>query len=412
MSNVVNVLDSYFDKLKKGDDKKAKAKKRSAAKVFEESKPSKKKQTAMEKFRVKSGLSEKGLAKVLTTPPRKDKDRPHLYVNKSNTVHQADLLFLSTDYSNKNAPKKHVLVVVDAHSRLTDAEPLSSKTSEGVLKAFKAIYRRKILNKPTVMIIVDSGTEFKGKVTPHFKGIVIKRGKPGRSRQQAMVESHNGMISKMIAELQLNTELATGEHSTFWAESLKDFVIPAINEHFRETSDRHEHQLQEVVDADPTCKGKSCELLKKGTRVRVIAEKPVDPVTGKRLGAKWRQGDLRWEKQIRTVVQQIIKPGNPPLYRVSSLAGGKFNMKQVAHTKAQLKVVDPDEESVSVKGQQMFRVDYILPAQPKIIKGKKHVKVRWEGLGSTSDTWEPLSVLQADAPNEVKIWRAKVKKRT
>ena len=68
----------------------------------------------------------------------------HWAVDKPNYIHQANLLFLSSDHGDKYA-----LVVVDFASRYVDAEPLTSKNSSRVAKAFKKIYsRRKVLKFP------------------------------------------------------------------------------------------------------------------------------------------------------------------------------------------------------------------------------------------------------------------------
>ena len=77
--------------------------------------------------------------------------RPYWVVDKPNYIHQADLLFLPTDEG-----KKYALVVVDVDSRYIDAEPLCSKSSASVAKAFDKMYARKKLKFPNTLI-VDPG---------------------------------------------------------------------------------------------------------------------------------------------------------------------------------------------------------------------------------------------------------------
>ena len=70
--------------------------------------------------------------------------RAKFVVSIPNEVHQADLLFLPHDRV-KRKTYKYALTVVDVSSRFKEAEPLSSKSSEEVAKAFEKIYSRKEL---------------------------------------------------------------------------------------------------------------------------------------------------------------------------------------------------------------------------------------------------------------------------
>jgi hypothetical protein len=60
------------------------------------------------------------------------------YINPG-FIQQCDLLFLPNDKGYVYA-----LVLVDQGSRMCDAEPLKTKQPSDVIKAFKAIYKRKI----------------------------------------------------------------------------------------------------------------------------------------------------------------------------------------------------------------------------------------------------------------------------
>ena len=80
--------------------------------------------------------------------------RPKFDVATPNSVHQADLLFLPH--------------VVDIASRYKEAEPLTSKDSDEVAKAFQAIYKHSPLTWPQ-MLQVDPGREFIGGVTKEME---------------------------------------------------------------------------------------------------------------------------------------------------------------------------------------------------------------------------------------------------
>jgi len=87
-----------------------------------------------------------------------------------NSVHQADLLFLPHNkLPRRRKVYKYALTIVDIASRYKEAEPLTSKDSAEVAKAFQSIYRRSPLTWPQ-MLQVDPGREFMGGVTKEMEG--------------------------------------------------------------------------------------------------------------------------------------------------------------------------------------------------------------------------------------------------
>jgi hypothetical protein len=249
---------------------------------------------------------------------------------------------------------------------------MKTRTPKATLQAFKTIYNRKknrVLNIPSLMLMVDGGSEFKKEVLKYFTDnkVVVKIGKAGRSRQQAMVESHNGLISKVITRRQAEEENETVEPSREWIDDLP-LVIDAINEDFEEDNRGLEPLTADDIPDTLVCKNSSCDLIPEGTKVRAIADKPLDIAPSKKLGGGFRNGDARWEKPIRTITQQILKPGNPPLYRLSGRKG-------VAYTKAQLQIVM--KEVSSQNAQNKFIIDKLLPEKKKI-KGRINILVKWK----------------------------------
>ena len=76
-------------------------------------------------------------------PAPKYVPRPKFDVATPNSVHQAGLLFLPHDKLPRGRKiYKYALTVVDVASRYKEAEPLTSKDSGEVAKAFQSIYRR------------------------------------------------------------------------------------------------------------------------------------------------------------------------------------------------------------------------------------------------------------------------------
>ena len=92
--------------------------------------------------------------------------RPRFDVSAENKVHQADLLFLPYDtvkIGKISKTFKYALTLVDLRTRYKKAEPLTSKDSKEVSKAFEKIYKRHL--KYPRLLQVDPGRVFMGAVT-------------------------------------------------------------------------------------------------------------------------------------------------------------------------------------------------------------------------------------------------------
>ena len=145
-------------------------------------------------------------------------------------MHQADLLFLPHDKVGRNT-YKYALTVVDVASRFKEAQPLTSKNSDEVAKAFKTIYTRGPLKWPQ-MLQVDPGREFMGAVTKEMEKhkTSIRRGHPEIHRDQAIVERFNRTLAERLFGHQYAVEmrLPEGQRSTEWVKRLPS-VVSALN---------------------------------------------------------------------------------------------------------------------------------------------------------------------------------------
>ena len=118
--------------------------------------------------------------------------RPTFDVNYPNAVHQADLLFLPHDKLREaKTIFKYALTVVHVASRFKAAEPLTSKDSSEVSKAFRKIYKGPL--KWPKILQVDPGREFMGAVTKEMEkhDVRIRRGNVNVHRDQGIVERFN-----------------------------------------------------------------------------------------------------------------------------------------------------------------------------------------------------------------------------
>lgn len=284
----------------------------------------------------KTFLDKQQLANVFKIP-KKDKglNETHFQDELPNHTIQADLLFLPNDKGFR-----YLLVVVDNGSRKTDAEPLKTKDSNTVLKAFKKIFERGVIKIPESRLEVDPGKEFQGSVSKFFedKGIHIKVGKPDRHRQQALVERRNQTIGEALWKAMVYDQLETGKVSEKWTSRLRD-VIDSINEKYKN------YKLPKPKDT-PVCEGDSCELLDIGTKVRVMLDAPIEVGLHKeiKLMGRFRKADVRWNPKVRIVKQVLLKPNAPPLYLLDGNDTSRGIDLTAAYTKNQLQVIPGNEE--------------------------------------------------------------------
>ena len=110
-------------------------------------------------------------------------------------------------------------------------EPLTSKDSAEVAKAFQSIYRRSPLIWPQ-MLQVDPGREFMGSVTKEMENhkTYIRRGHTEIHRDQAIVERFNRTLAEPLFGHHYAVEmlLPEGQRSTAWVKRLPD-VVSALN---------------------------------------------------------------------------------------------------------------------------------------------------------------------------------------
>ena len=167
-------------------------------------------------------------------PPPKKIIRPRFDTSTKNEIHQADLLFLPHDTVNRKT-YKYALTVVDIESRYKEAEPLTSKDSSEVAKAFGNIYKRK-LNYPK-LLQVDPGREFMGSVTQLMAehNVSIRRGRKEIHKDQALVERFNRTLAERLFGYQYAKELENPHKpNREWVKRLPE-VIKARNSETKKT---------------------------------------------------------------------------------------------------------------------------------------------------------------------------------
>lgn len=284
------------------------------------------------------------LIKELTKRPPKEKQLPTVQNFVPNARHQADSLKLP-----KDGKFQYALVVVDTTTKKMDAEPMTTASSKEALRAIQQIYKRPILNKPSVAIETDRGVEFQGVFRKWLEqnNLVHKQARTNRHQQVTLAERRNYSVSRQTGLKQLEREFKSGVTNKAWVNDLRG-IVDEVNKKKRQSVP----SIKQAMKAKVKCEGNSCRLLERGTKVRVKLDFPVDPVTGKKLHGKFRASDIRWDPKIRTIKKRILKPGQPPLYRVSGdgtkgTGPNKNRDKETLdalYTKGQLQLVKEDNK--------------------------------------------------------------------
>ena len=210
--------------------------------------------------------------------------RPTFDVFVPNEVHQADLLFLPHDRPLRSRKTyKYALTVVDVASRYKEAEPLASKESAEVAKAFSTIYKR-VLRWPK-LLQVDPGREFMGEVNKLMKSknVQIRRGEKALHRSQAIVERFNRTLAEKLfghqyAQEFLSAAAASGgsnARSKEWVARLPR-VITALNKEPTRLiglkAPLEAIKLSEVkqISSSKSTKSRPESLLPRGIKVRYL----------------------------------------------------------------------------------------------------------------------------------------------
>ena len=268
--------------------------------------------------------------------------RPKFDISIPNQTHQADLLFLPHDRPGKGRKLyKYALTVVDVASRYKEAEPLSSKNSDEVAKAFTSIYKRSPLTWPK-LLQVDPGREFMGDVNKLIEShkVEIRRGVKGLHRAQGIVERFNRSLAERLFGHQYAQEIlmeARGKNvrSTEWVARLPG-VIKALNDEptrliGMKPSEAIKNKTVKVQSSAPA-RDKNEERLPPNVGVRFL-------YLGGELeggGERRRATDPIWSLDIHRIERAVMKPGEPILYYINGMKRG--------FVREELLVVPPNTE--------------------------------------------------------------------
>ena len=265
---------------------------------------------------VKQWLYKQAICQIYLPAPRYV-PRPKFDVATPNSAHQADLLFLPHDKLRRKT-YKYALTVVDIASRYKEAEPLTSKDSNEVAKAFQTIYKRGPLTWPQ-MLQVDPGREFMGGVTKEMEKhkTFIRRGRTEIHRDQAIVERFNRTLAERLFGHQYAVEMLHAGRSTVWVKRLPDVVNALNNEVTCLTGKKPASAIKEknIVSKPSTPYSRPVGVNEKKLPPLINVRYLYQP--GELEGGAKRATDPIWSLKVYQVVKNMTKPNEPVVYYLS-----------------------------------------------------------------------------------------------
>ena len=235
-------------------------------------------------------------------------------------MHQADLFLPHDKIPHGKKVYKYVLTVVDVARRYKAAEPLTSKESDEVLKAFQRIYKRGPLKWPQ-LLQVDPGREFMGAVTKVMENnkTAIRRGRTEIHRDQAIVERFNRTLAERLFGHQYAVEMTyththAGQRSTEWVKRLPEVVSALNNEVTRLIGKKPAQAIKEkAVSSTPsTPYSRPVGVNEKKLPPRVNVRYFYQP--GELEGGGRRATDPIWSLKVYNIERVVTKPDEPVVY--------------------------------------------------------------------------------------------------
>jgi hypothetical protein len=269
-----------------------------------------------------------------------------------------------------------LLVVVDLATHEFDIEPIKTKTPDQILKGFQEIFKRQYLKKPFASIQTDGGGEFKGAFEKYlienkiWHNITVS----GRHTQNSMVESLNRIIGRLLMGYMNTKEEESGKAFREWTEAVP-FIREKLNE-FRKVDPpdmfTHIGKINNFAVLHPK--------YNKGDIVLYALEKPLDALGKKQSTDNFREGDYRWSRVPKKIVDVLYMEGAIPFrYILEGMANVSFTEKQL---------------KPSTEKESKWIVREII--DKRTVKRKIEYLVWWKGYPKAESTWEPQSNLIDD----------------
>ena len=234
---------------------------------------------------------------------------------------------------------KYALTVADVASRYKAAEPLTSKESDEVSKAFQRIYKRGPL-KWSQLLQVDPGHEFMGSVTKVMQNnkTSIPRGRTEIHRDQAIVERFNRTLAERLFGYQYAVKMnmkQSNQRSTEWIKRLPEVVSAVNNEVTRLTGKKPAEAIKEksIYSKPATPYSRAVGVNEKKLPSRVNLRYLYQP--GKLEGGGRRATHPIWSLKVYNIEKVVTKPKEPVMFYL-------FDGPKRGFVREELMVVPPD----------------------------------------------------------------------
>jgi hypothetical protein len=263
----------------------------------------------------------------LYKPPKNEIDYPSIQVPDVAWMQEIDVLHLPSDNGYC-----YLLCIVDVFDSSCDCIALKTLEKSNMMKAIQHLYDNSMyLLKPK---LIQADREFN---CNEFKNwcdeneINYKFTVPNRHRQNAHVERLCKTLGTWIWQLQVVKEIETKKPNTEWVNVYRE-LIKILN-------DNHKKRKQKERDDNIILNKNNNVLIAPNTKVRLMIpdDEPQD-IQGNKLHGKLRAADHKWKySPIYAVLYPMLKPGQPPLYRIKN---DKTNKEVEAfYTAEQLSVI-------------------------------------------------------------------------
>jgi hypothetical protein len=285
--------------------------------------------------------------RLFQAQPVKNQKKAHFGVFEKDIMAQADLVFMPFDQGYR-----YLLTVTDVFSKAVDAVPLENKSADVIEEGMRHILSKSkyISGKKLLYLYTDNGSEFtnpkfKEMVTDEF-GIVLRHTMPYRKNQTGPIEHINGVITAVLQVAASAEEIKNGEVNRAWVDKVPQ-LVKAMNEKAVERFEKKEPTINKFIKGE-TIVDKNEDLLKEGDLVHVALQVPKDHLTGKRMNGKFRNGDQRYDRDVRAVERVAMYPNQPVRYILEG-------MKNVSFLRGELlRATENENVKEATKKKQLF----------------------------------------------------------
>ena len=133
---------------------------------------------------------------------------------------------------------------------------------------------------------------------------------------------------------QTNKELQTNKKYDEWHEHIKT-IINFTNEYrLKDLNKNYEKEIE--IDDDFALNDKTKYTIREGTKVKVLLDTPQN-IFGDKLSGKHRKSDIYWSLDNFIILNCIMLPGSPPLYKIKNLKTGEI--PNTLFTNEQLQII-------------------------------------------------------------------------